>query len=407
MKDISSQFTFAKQNISSDYLSVNKETFLPIENKLFYLFNELDNRNIISERPVMVQVCYNGEDSWYYNNTCFMAPKVRQVTDNEGNIIGNEIEMESYISNNTWINELENIIAKDEIIEKLNTLESISKNLFEKIYKFGNDYIARADIIDKYTCNCINTMNAIGNIYLHLGYDKFLEPTYTKSYTIYQDDGSSNIVSETLLKNGLILRSTPFIFEHGLLYMYDLYITNFTNLLYQYINDIKNNYNEEDRQQFYDNFLIYNDIQYENDPKFSYIEFKLKCQKFKNDILTWLDERINLIQNGLDIIDNFDNILKIISTVAITINVSKKANNLQQNISKGYDSEAVIYNEEIYIAQTVAMDYKFYYPQQQLGEAMQLAIKKAINYFGYYNKFEDFITNTYLQGIPQYDKIES
>ena len=87
------------------------------------------------------------------------------------------------------------------------------------------------------------------------------------------------------------------------------------------------------------------------------------------------------------------------------MNVSPKANNLQSHLIKGYAVEDNKYYQEIFVATTIANDYKNSYPVQKMGEAITLATRKALNTFGYFNEFEKLLDTIFEQGIPQYDKI--
>lgn len=388
MSKFNQQFTNIKSYINKDFLGVDETTFIAkqdVEFGLFKLFNTVQNRYVILERPVMHQVCYNNEDNWWQESMCFMAPKIIS-TMVDGELV-NSIEMESYISNNEWVPELKSILKFDTILSKLLLLESKATILNEKIYKSGNDYIARADMIDKHLCNCLDTMNAIGNVYLHSAKGLLFEPAYT--------------TTNVLIHIGLV--STG---ELGLLSSYTNYLENFYYQLNSFINTTLATSTPEMKNMLTIEFLTYDALQYNNTPKFSKYEFESKCSKFVQDINKWITDKISLIDKCLDTLESFDNILKIVSTVAIAINVSKKANNLQANIQQAFDQDTITYDREITIATNYAMDYKSEYPPQQIGEAITLAIRKSLNAFGYFNKFESLLDLVY-EGIPQYDKINS
>ena len=385
--DITSQFTKIDEFLNKDFLAVDKTTYIPTGNQLFKLLNTLENRNVMATRPVLEQRCYSNEDFWWHANECTMVPKIISYMDNDGNMV-NQIVTGEYISSNSWVMEIEQLLDFSTLKNKSTELKNITLPFFEKIYKYGNDYVARADMIDKYICNCMDSMIGIGNVYLHLGYKKFFEPTYTQSYL----DGDGLQVPSILIKEGLIANNLVMNYNHGFLQKYIIEIENYITLLNNFVTTVENlrttdpTLAEEKVLQFF----TLTEFEYKNyldqgTDVFSYIKLKLLCNTYISKINDWLDDRIDLLNTCTYNIDHYENILKIISTIAITLNVSPKANKLQNHINQGYDIDANKYYNEIATATRIAFDYKNFYPPQKLGEAITIATRKALNTFGYFN----------------------
>lgn len=385
IKEYEQQLLKIKKLYKLDDIIGNKIDFNFPENTILYFLNKIEDRNIFSTRPIFEEVCY-GWISFLNNSHCVLVDTG---------------ETEEYISNNNWQKEILDTFKLDKIESSFNTLEKEIINFYNKMNNFGNDYIIRADMAKKYVCNSMDVMRSIGNTYLHICYNRFFEPQevnyYKKTPNIIEDNtywiqqvesfwindlNTTEIENEQKKNHSMLLKYNDFIklckikiqnvFASGDPYQFNIFING--------VDDLKDEY---------------------NNPIFTLNYIKKESDLYYNEIINIIDRKINLLKNCSNALEYFEKILKVISSVSIVFNVSKEANLLQAKLKDTYDD----YSMEAQIATDMALNEKQTMKNIEIGKAIQNAIRKALNFFDFYNKFEKIITDILLEGVPQYDKI--
>lgn len=392
---INPQFDILDQLLEKDYIGVN-EDFTPFDdhNLFFYQLQQIEDRNIIETLPVMETVCgFNVIKS--FTKFCIEIPKITYTYDN-GTIV-KTIETIDTITGNTWINEIKEVLDFETIRTKLTELRSISDVFYQKIKKSGMDYTAKADMSNTYVCNSLALMRGVGNLFLTLHNQAFIYPTYTEAYAGYDTDGNYTGIPNSLIFKGLAQQNPGLPQEDGLL-------SNYTNMLDNFLDRLSSFTaiaTELDKITFLTTLApLPNSIDY-NQPPLTLADLKASCQHHVSNILDNIETKILLVQDCLSVVDYFDKILKIISTVAIVYNTSNEANALQQVLLKGSDDNTL----ETKIAYDNAFDTKWSYSQAEMAIGIMVATRKTLNYFNYHNIFETILDKVFEQGIKQYDKI--
>lgn len=391
--DINTQFNKVLELLNTDFIGVDN-TLNSTSNKFFKYLNMIENRNIISTRPVLHKVCYGYYSDYWYDDGdyCTMEQVIDYVMEN-GDYVAKP-RTETYISSNTWVNEITSFLKFDQIITKVNELKNITLTFSEKMEKSGMDYITQADMANSFVCNSIASMRGISNTFLTTIDNLLLCPTYTEEYYKLDENNYNHYYPADLIMIGLIgnggVLNKP---DNNLLELYISFLNNFIIKLATFLASAS-----DDDKLF---FLVGDEKDYTGKELFTLNYLKNNCTKFTNDIINFLNQRIELINGCLNIMTDYSTILKIVSTISIYYNTSAEANNIQRVLAQAsYDNYA-----EVQIATNYAADSKYAYSQKDMAKGITLAIRKAVNHFNYYNKFETFLDLVFKQGIKQYDKI--
>lgn len=392
--DINNQFNEAKAFLSfdfigadSNFLSVTDSNGQPDPNHLLYQLQQIKDRQVVESLPVMEQVC--GFNWLHKAPTCIEVPKIDYSFVN-GTIV-KTVEMQDVVTGNNWIPEITSILNIGPILDDFNTLVTKAIAFQDKILKFGMDYTAKTNLINTYICNANNMMVSVGNLYLAINDGTFLNPRFTQGYMGADKDGNNAFIEPVIIFAGLKNSTSLFTEPNGLFEDYSNYLKNFITEL--------GIFNTSATTEDKDNFLI------NPDSVFSYESLKSGCATFNTMIHDNIMARIALIDACFSAVDNFDKIIKIISTVAIVYNSSNETNALQRTLLAGNALVASTDTEMIQLAYNNAIDTKKMYPANQAGTGLMVATKKSLNHFDYYNTFENIIDLVFEQGIPQYDKI--
>jgi hypothetical protein len=392
--DINNQFNEAKAFLGfdfigadSNFLSVTDSSGQPDPNHFLYQLQLIKDRQVVESLPVMEQVC--GFNWLHKLPTCIEVPKIDYTLEN-GTIV-KTVEMQDVVTGNNWIPEMTSILNIGPILDNFNTLVTKAMAFQNKILKFGLDYTAKTNLINTYICNANNMMVSVGNLYLTINDGTFLKPRFTQGYMGTDIDGNSTFIEPIIIFTGLKDSTSLFTDPNGLFEDYNNYLKNFITEL--------GIFNASATAEDKDNFLI--------NPAnvFSYESLKAGCATFNTLIQDNIMSRIELIDACASAVDNFDKIIKIISTVAIVYNSSTETNALQRTLLAGNALVAGADTELVQLAYNNAIDTKKLYPASQAGTGLMIATKKSLNHFDYYNTFENIIDLVFEQGIPQYDKI--
>lgn len=409
--DIKLQFDLVRTKLETDYIGMD-DTFHETNHNFFYQLQLIEDRNIKELLPVMETICgYNFSNNKYKNN-CIDVPKIEYSIVN-GQIVATPVVVET-ITGNDWVPIIKDVLQFEHISSKLDELYNITDIFYNKLGKYGMDYIARSDMAKNYVCNSLQMMRAVGNLYIHIQRGLFMQPTITESYIARNDSGDTAFIPAELIFSGIIANQSGMVLPHaGVL---DDFITFLDDFIVQL-----NTFNIENQALEAGTSDEINEAEIRKSSfltspafdsrdsdgvgiepaNFCIAALIEKANLFRAEIDRIINAKIDLVTKSNSALEYFEKILKIISSVAIVYNTSTEANQLQKALLKESDDNSI----ETRIATQNAMETKWSYSQAEISKGIMIATKKSINYFNYQEVFETIIDGVFEQGIPQYDQI--
>lgn len=402
--NIKLQFDSVRTILETDFIGVD-DTYHETNHNFFYQLQLIEDRNIKEMLPVMETICGYNFLNVKFKELCVDVPKIEYSIVN-GQVVSTQVVAET-ITGNSWIQIIKDLLKFDQINTNIDTLYNITDIFYNKVNKYGMDYIARADMSKNYVCNSLQMMRAVGNLFLHIQKGLFMYPTITESYVAHNDLGVNTFIQEELIFSGIVKNPSGVSLPHaGVVNDFISFLTTFITELNTFnLENINleagtpaevNEASQRKLQFLTDPAYDYNDL-----PNFSLNYLITTSNDFHIKINNVIQAKIDLITKSTAALDYFEKILKIIATVAIVYNTSTEANQLQKALLKESDDSSI----ETQVAVSNALESKWTYSQAEISKGIMIATKKSVNYFNYQGVFETIIDGVFEQGIPQYDQI--